>query len=115
MDFDVVFAEQLGASKQYYEPTEEERRRKCEPWILYDEEDGGCLKCAECPATYRHLKQSVSLNKILNHIEAKHIRIKAYPCQFCDQTFYSKHQRVDHISGKHRTENKMAKQAAKYI
>lgn len=45
----------------------------------------------------------------MNHIESKHIKILAYPCQFCDKSFYSKHQRTDHYSRMHRQEKNMAK------
>lgn len=87
----------------FQDPTEEERRRKCEAWIVPDEEHEGQVFCRECNAKYRKVQN------ILHHIEAKHIRVKAYACQYCAMTFYSKHIKIDHISRKHRAENKMAK------
>ena len=45
----------------------------------------------------------------IDHVEAQHLQILSYPCQYCTQYFTSKSNRRKHIHYVHREQNKLAK------
>ena len=86
----------------YFDPTEQRRKEVLEKWIYYDNETQRHT-CSLCKMAYTTKNQNDGYRILLNHLEAKHLRIKgAYPCHYCERGFFSKHQRTNHIHNLHR-------------
>ena len=45
----------------------------------------------------------------IDHVEAQHLQILTYPCDYCHQSFTSKSNRRKHVHTVHREQNKLAK------
>ena len=73
----------------YFEPTENERKAKLDNYIFYDPETGR-ETCKICKTSYSTKNVNDGYRILLNHIEAKHVKIKAYPCHYCEKSFCSK-------------------------
>ena len=59
--------------------------------------------CAICNQT------GSSFETISNHVEARHIQRREYPCQYCGKAFKTKNHKAVHIHRVHREEHKLAK------
>merc|ERR1712004_579996 len=95
-------------SKDYFDPTEQRRKEVLEKWIYYDDETQRHT-CSLCKMAYTTKNQNDGYRILLNHLEAKHLRIKgAYPCHYCERGFFSKHQRTNHIYNTHRDKHKLS-------
>ena len=96
------------SGQEYAEMSEIERRARLMQLMAIDGETG-VESCSICHITYQGKYPSVRQRSLMNHIERVHLRIKAYPCQFCDRRFHSKAQRSSHITVKHREEHHKVK------
>jgi hypothetical protein len=94
--------------ESYFEPTEEERKSKLNPWIHTDPFSGK-LTCTLCKMTYASKEKRQVTNLLQNHIEDKHLKIYAYPCHYCEKQFFSRRKRTDHIFVNHRQQHKLSK------
>ena len=99
---------------EYFEPSVEERRARLDKYVEYDQVAGTHF-CGICKESYgaKCKNRSDAKAVLLNHIEAKHLRISAYFCPYCDRSFYSMSQKTCHISTKHREEHRLARQVRK--
>ena len=61
----------------------------------------GTRICNVCNATFAQIKS------IEDHIEAVHVKIPVYECNFCSETFTYRGAKHNHVSKYHREQNKM--------
>jgi 5-methylcytosine-specific restriction endonuclease McrA len=55
------------------------------------------------------LQTGSSFEILSNHVEARHIQRREYPCQYCGKAFKTKNHKAVHIHRVHREEHKLAK------
>ena len=79
-------------------------------YIEFDQE-AGRHTCAICKGDYvtRAKNPENAYKVLLNHIEAKHLRIKAYFCPYCHKGFFCMSQKSCHITTFHREEHRLTK------
>jgi hypothetical protein len=96
----------------YFEPTDSVRKHMLGRWIFNDQITGRAT-CSICKVSYNTKVASDSYKLLLNHLESKHLKIQAYPCHYCERSFFSKHQRTRHYHKSHRGEHKQATEQAR--
>ena len=74
-------------------------------WIAYDPESG-FHTCAECNQSYTQYNPNKATRLLLDHIEATHVKIEAYPCSYCTKRFYTSCSRSRHICKCHQGQHK---------
>ena len=62
---------------------------------------GAVKVCNVCAATFSTVKS------LEDHVEALHIKIPVYECDFCSTSFPSRTLKYNHIAKFHREENKL--------
>ena len=79
-----------------------ERIRKLREMSVMDENSGKPM-CMLCQATF------ANTYTVVRHIEATHVQVRSYQCDFCDRSFKTVSQRTDHCSKIHREQYQMKK------
>ena len=80
------------------------RKKKIDRELLHKDPMTRRWRCNLCNLDFSRKVYSV------DHVEEQHLKIPAYPCQYCDKLLVSTGQRRKHIFYTHRDENRMAKQ-----
>jgi len=94
-------------SKDYFDPSNEERNAILGKWIVYDS-NLAKDKCKICGHFYKTADRSNGTKQLQNHIEGVHFQIEAFPCYYCPKIYTSKHRRSNHISYVHQRQNREA-------
>ena len=93
---------------EFREPTTQERKEKLDKYISFDAETGREC-CGVCKVSYATHRSHDSYRVLLNHIEAKHVKVISYFCPYCKKGFYSANQKSGHITTSHREQHRKSK------
>ena len=63
------------------------------------DENSGKLMCTLCQMPF------ANTYTLVRHIEAAHIQLRTYECQFCNKTFKTQSQKADHTKKMHLTQH----------
>ena len=78
----------------------QDRMKRLLQYITMDSETG-LEACSFCLKGYQGPQPSIRQQKLMDHIDSVHLKIRSFKCQFCDKTYPSKSQLCTHLKLKH--------------
>ena len=80
--------------------SQKERKKRLSKYIVKDSETG-LDSCNFCQKKFHGSHKSVRLQKLMDHIDTSHLKVKSYECRFCGKKYSGRSQMSVHVKLKH--------------
>ena len=89
-----------GDNQKFDKVSQKERKKRLSKYIVKDSETG-LDSCNFCQKKFHGSHKSVRLQKLMDHIDTSHLKVKSYECRFCGKKYSGRSQMSVHVKLKH--------------